>query len=97
MANWKGRRTRQWEKIRRALKIRFERVGITRYEFNMDGCWRDNGLSFAHADKRRFLSDDDLWVAALACASCHDKLERRPRATMRELVEAAIKRRLIQP
>lgn len=92
-----GKRTREWERRRAKLKIRFERVGITRCEFGYNGCWHNNGLSFAHTDKRRFLKGDQLDVVALACASCHPVLEIMQREKMRAEVERVIANRICQP
>jgi hypothetical protein len=80
-----GKRTREWQHIREQLKPRFE------------GCWRDNGLSFAHVDKRRFLSEKELREPALACIPCHNKLELMPRDQMRATVEKVIANRVMQP
>ncbi len=92
-----GKRTREWDRIRAKLKPRFEAAGITRCEFGYDGCWRFNGLSFAHFDKRRFLSTQELEIAALACASCHPKLEILPRKVMKAIVLRVIANRICQP
>ncbi len=93
----RGKKTREWDRVRAKLKIRFEAAGITRCEFGYDGCWRSNGLSFAHYDKRRFLSAAELEIAALACASCHPKLEILPRKVMKAEVCRVIRERICQP
>ena len=92
-----GKRTREWARRRAKLKVRFERVGITRCEFGYLGCWRWNGLSFAHAEKRRFLKGDQLDVVTLACASCHPRLEAMPHEKMKAEVERVISERTRQP
>jgi hypothetical protein len=92
-----GVKTRAWETTRRKLKPRFERAGITSCEFGFEGCWRRNGLSFAHGDKRRYLDQGELEVAALACIPCHNKLELMPRDKMRFEVACAIAKRICQP
>jgi len=92
-----GRRTKEWDRIRADLKPLFEAVGITWCEFRYTGCWRDNGLSFAHTDKRRFLKGDQLYVVALACANCHPMLEILKREEMKERVLEVITRRACQP
>ncbi len=92
-----GKATNLWNRIRRELKIRFEAAGITTCEFRYDGCWHNDGLGFAHADKRRYLTPVQLQVAALACAVCHDILERMPREEMRAAVMTVIANRICQP
>ena|SRR5215475_12207203 len=91
-----GKKTQQWERIRRILKIRFEGVGLTYCEVGYKGCWRDNGLSFAHYDKRRFLNEEQLYIAVLACANCHPLLERLPRHEMTRRVLDIIRKRTCQ-
>lgn len=93
-----GKRTREWERVRAKLKIRFERVGITRCEFRYEGCSGGEALSFAHVDKRRFLKGIELEQVALACIfNCHRRLEDMPRARMREEVTRVINERTCQP
>lgn len=93
-----GKRTREWERTRAKLKPRFERVGITSCEFRYQGCWRDNALSFAHVDKRRFLSAGELEAVAVACCVCHDRLDNKmSRQEMRREVERVIANRICQP
>ena len=93
-----GKRTRDWERRRAKLKVRFERVGITYCEFGYDGCSGESALSFAHPDKRRFLSGDQLDVVALACIfNCHKKLELMPRDKMKTEVMRVIEGRTCQP
>jgi hypothetical protein len=79
-----GKRTREWERRRAKLKIRFERAGITHCEVMYPGCHGNYGLSFAHPAKRRFLKGDQLDVVVLACIfNCHKKLEAMPHAAMK--------------
>jgi hypothetical protein len=92
-----GKRTKEWARIRAILKPRFERAGITECEFGFVGCWHDNGLGFAHIDKRRNLSLEELWIVALACNLCHDILEIMPRKEMRPLILNIIVSRKQQP
>jgi hypothetical protein len=94
---WIGPKTQAWEKAKRELKPAFEAAGITQCEFGFKGCWRNNGLSFAHCDKRRFLKGDQLYEVALACINCHDILERMPRLVMGVTVRSIITDRTRQP
>lgn len=90
-------KTQEWVAARRELKVAFEAAGITRCEFGYSGCWRDNGLSFAHVDKRGHLRPGEIYAVALACAVCHDILEKMPRLVMRVAVEDVIRKRICQP
>lgn len=83
--------------MREQLKPRFEAVGITRCEFRYDGCWRDNGLSFAHTKKRRNLRDGELEIVALACIPCHNKIELLKEEVMTKVVLEVIAQRICQP
>lgn len=92
-----GKHTREWQLVREQLKPRFEAVGLTRCEFRYEGCWRDNGLSFAHIRKRRNLQAGELEKVALACIPCHNKLELMPEPLMTQTVCDVIGRRICQP
>ena len=52
---------------------------IVNCELRFNGCWIDNGLSWAHRHKRIFYKGrEDLWSfnqTILACINCHMKLE----------------------
>jgi hypothetical protein len=88
----------EWENIRRKLKVRFKRVGITRCEIKFDlQCWDNYALSFAHAKKRRFLKGEELEVCVLACARCHTAIEGLRHAEMESLVLTIIADRPVQP
>jgi len=97
MPRWIGRKMEAWERVKAELKPRFEAAGITQCEFGYKDCWRDNGLSFAHVDKRLNLEEGELYKVALACAPCHNKLEHLPRMVMRRRVLEAIAKRARQP
>jgi len=92
-----GKRTKEWEQIRRQLKPKFERAGITTCEFRFNGCTRDWALGFAHVDKRRFLKGEQLAEVALACTPCHQLLELLPRDQMKIEIRSVINNRSIQP
>lgn len=83
--------------MREQLIPRFKAAGITRCEFGYDGCWRDNGLTFAHMRKRRNLREGELEKVALACMSCHNKLELMPENIMTLAVLKVIQERICQP
>ena len=92
-----GKKTREWERTRAKLKPRFEAIGLTHCEFDYEGCWRNNGLSFAHAKKRRNLRPGELEVVALACANCHNLLELMREPQMTQAVMNVIAKRICQP
>lgn len=93
----RGKKTDAWEKMRRALKPRFERAGITTCELRWPGCWKDNGLGFAHAKRRRNLKAGELGIVILCCNYCHDALDLRPEAGTSAIVESVIGGRTTQP
>lgn len=93
-----GKKTREWERVRRQLKKRFMAANITRCEVKLPQCWHDDGLSFAHGKKRRFLTDNELSeLVVLACPPCHTFLEGRTHDAMLAIVEDIIKTRERQP
>ena len=62
------------------LKKIYLKKGITSCELKFEGCWRDNGLSFAHRHKRIFYKShpellEDFNQTILACVWCHQKIE----------------------
>ena len=89
-----GKKTIAWAKERAKLKLKFAEWGVTTCEVRFQGCWRDNGLSFAHAKKRRNLRQGELSEVVLACAPCHTELELLPEAEMTKIVRRIIKNRL---
>lgn len=97
-----GKKTNEWNNVRRKLKPRFEEVGITACEFRFSGCQVLYNLSFAHAVKRDFLkadaplgSPEHIETVALACTgNCHKILDEvYTHSQMKEAVMAAIARR----
>lgn len=90
-----GRKTKAWAAERARLKPRFAAARITSCEFAYEGCWRDDALGFAHDAKRR--KQPDLSVVALACNSCHDKLELMGPEQMFAEVHRVIDARAVQP
>ncbi len=70
-----GKKTKEWNSVRDELKQSFYKAGIVNCEIKYPGCWKNNALSFAHIDKRRKLSHDDLYKVVLACIPCHDQVE----------------------
>jgi hypothetical protein len=97
MSLGRGRKTREWEKIRRELKIRFERVGIISCEIRLKQCWGGYALSFAHTKKRADMLPGDIEIAVLACAPCHTAVEGMKKDAMQSLLESIILERSVQP
>jgi len=92
----RGKKTAAWENCRAKLKPRFERAGITVCEFQFSGCWRDNGLGFAHSRKRRNVTTPELLEeCALTCNVCHDIAEAWPEEKMMAFVRRVIADRSI--
>lgn len=89
-----GKMTLKWNRARAELKKGFENAGITRCELQISRCWRDNGLTFAHRVKRRFIRDEvELRMVCLACISCHSIIEAMSHEEMFEAVDSVIRRR----
>jgi hypothetical protein len=57
------------------MKEAFLNMGIVTCEIKLEGCFKNNFLTFAHLKKRRFLKEEDLLVGVLACVNCHTKVE----------------------
>ncbi len=67
----RGRKTVQWERVRRELKKRFERVGITSCEIRLPQCWKGYALAFCHTKRRADIkSISELERVVLGCAAC---------------------------
>lgn len=91
---WRGPRTKQWDRIRRQLKVEFLKRGIITCELRLPGCRVDDTLGFAHRFKRRFIAfadEDELATVALLCNHCHDVIEGHER--MKEIIDSVIERR----
>lgn len=70
-----GEKTNRWVDVREVLKERFYKAKITECEIKLKGCWKTNALGFAHLEKRRKLTADDLYTVVLACNPCHQQIE----------------------
>lgn len=88
-----GKKIKEWDKERKILIEEFDKLGITSCELRLEGCTKDNYLGFAHLDKRRNLTKEDLPKVVLACSNCHDSVEYLNRIRMRQILEAIIKAR----
>lgn len=91
-----GVKTTRWSQARGVLKEVFEDNGVTSCEVRISGiCVVDRYLSFAHGDKRRYLSVTELYIlVALACIPCHEHIEyKMNRREMRDLVTDIVARR----
>lgn len=91
-----GKKTLEWAKVRKELKIEFEASGVTTCQFRLEDCWNDNGLSFAHAVKRSRLKADSkpgepthIKTVALACPTCHTRIEMMKPSEMEAIVTTA--------
>lgn len=84
--------------MRKTLIPKFARAGITICEARGPGCWRDNGLTFAHRFKRRFITtQEELAACALLCIVCHAAVERLSHYAMRVEIDRIIAARAQQP
>lgn len=93
-----GKKVKAWDAARKKLKVAFQEVGITSCELQLFGCMRDFGLSFAHAEKRRFIvTPAQLNECAISCASCHLLIEALTHEEMAMRVREIIASRETQP
>ena len=91
-----GKKTKAWDEAREELKKEFEEMGITECEIRLKGCRKNNFLSFAHIDKRKNLSKEDLKEVVLACVPCHNIVEFKwGREKMKEFLMSIIKNRKV--
>lgn len=91
-----GKKTKEWDRVRVGLKVKFQRAGITSCEAGFEGCWHDNALSFAHSKKRRLCVTPELMEeCALMCVPCHEISERLPHAEMESLILGLIAARKV--
>lgn len=95
-----GKKTRTWAKVRAELARRFLARGITSCELQLEGCWRDDALGFAHAVKRRKIEADampgtpySIETVILACVVCHNRIEVLEPAEMRDAVMSTLNKR----
>lgn len=94
--NRRGPETAAWESARRRLKCRFVSMGITSCEGMLTGCFVNDGLGFAHLQKRRNLSPEDLGdpdKVGLLCNHCHWTYEKQGERLMAIGIQAIIDRR----
>lgn len=91
---WVGKKTREWMTVRARLKRKFVAAGITSCELGYPGCWKDEGLGFAHGRKRRHLKGDEIeTLTILACNPCHDRIETLSAPAMLAIVKSVIAER----
>ncbi len=87
-----GKKTVAWEDGRAQLKAIFKDNGIVECELKRAKiCWRKNALTFAHIDKRRYLTDEEIKSAhsvCLLCTPCHQYVEQLPREEMKKILAA---------
>lgn len=92
-----GKKMKTDAEIRKENIVRFYKIGITSCEIKMEGCWKNNALSFAHLEKRRKLTEDDLRVVVLACIPCHSIVEQWFAGRMKKFLTEIINSRKVQP
>lgn len=65
-----------WNTERARLKQEYIRKGKVSCEVQLEGCWRNNALSFAHRYKRNDPRCTHTYKGTLCvCIPCHMKLE----------------------
>lgn len=105
-----GKKTLEWEAVKRKLKPAFYAAGITYcevgrylYQFpeymeRMEKHRHWFFLTWAHGDKRDNLVGNELTtLVAHSCLDCHNFIEAMPHEKMREIIEAVINCRPTQP
>ena len=93
-------KTAEWRRVSRQLKVEFQAMGITACELRLEGCWRNDWISFAHAVKRNAIRRDaertdpeSIWYVILCCVPCHQQIERLPKPEMRAAVIRVVEAR----
>ncbi len=76
------------QEANRILKAKFVKMQTTSCEIKLPGCMKTFALSFAHRHKRLWYRSQpellsEISQVVLACAYCHDKIERDPELTER--------------
>lgn len=98
MLRSRGKKTKQWDKVRAELKKEFYDKGIISCEI----CGYADALSFAHRVKRRYIAKDDeaeLRCVALLCMDigthkgCHNLLEYGDKQVMFDVISEIIANR----
>lgn len=87
-----GEKARKWSVARAKAKLFWSGMGVTKCLLKIDGCW-GSVHGFAHLDKRRYLSEDELYrpdKLVPACNHCHQIVEKYPREKMRQVLEAIL-------
>lgn len=105
-----GKKTLEWEAAKRKLKPAFAEVELTycevgkylyqfpEYRERMERNRHWFFLTWAHGDKRDNLVGNELiTLVAHCCLDCHNFIEAMPHEKMREIIEAIIASRSIQP
>lgn len=90
-----GKKTQASLDANKQMKKDFASMGIKSCEAKLKGCWKNNALTYAHLDKRRYLSKDDLTKACLLCIPCHQIIEAYPREKMRKFLQGIIDKRKV--
>lgn len=99
-----GKKTLEWEAVKKQLKIAFENAGITtcevgpvlmndaRYWMQAEKSRHNFFLTWAHGKKRRHLEENELvTLVALCCVDCHNFIEQLPEAEMQAIIEECIR------
>lgn len=86
-----GKQTRLNLESNARLKAKFDALGIRSCELGLDGCQRNNFLTWAHGRKRRKLVGDELdTLVILICQNCHSMIEVLPAEDMLSIVQGVI-------
>jgi len=91
-----GKESKRWYEAKKVLKVAFSDCGIMKCELDIPH--KCNGwqfLTWAHGDKRRNLTKEELYfLVVLCCLNGHQIIERMPRLEMRQIVERIINNRM---
>lgn len=88
-----GKKTREWENVRKEIKGRFLLADITSCEV----CGSDFCLSFAHRKPRRYCDKEELYKVALLCQEHHQHCDSKGHDYMFNFVNSIIEKRSVQP
>jgi hypothetical protein len=79
-----GKKGKDWIEAKKKLKIIYAAFGITSCEVGLDGCWKNNHLTYAHRYKRSNPKTQHTFSQTLLCClPCHMKIEYNKELTER--------------
>jgi hypothetical protein len=93
-----GKKTQEWNTVRRNLKQRFSIANITSCEVRLPQCWGSYCLYFSHTKRRADIkTQEELERVVLACAACATAAHGMGKVGEEKFLEEIIAKREVQP